>query len=797
MCVKGIAGSTDAEILYFGPGTYWMGSDAQAELPPTVRWVYLAPGAVVKGAFHFTKGAGNTERVDYQTDYRVTGYGALSGEQYVYEADTANGFKHKAADNCHTTCVKPLYFHSVDAQQKLTLQGVTIKEPSYHSFVVYGNEDAFAMDVSNYQQVGAWYWQTDGLELYTGSTMRSTFFHANDDVLKLDHSNVSVKDTVVWKGQNGPVVQWGWEPRNIDGVSVDGTAVIHNRMFSRDVAHNTCVFNSSTHWNAKDPAPASRPVAPTSQWCRGHRRVRDSEALSGWCRAVPPQARGPGPRAEPRRGGAWPARVAARGAGCAMMGCRPRHRTYPGLVERAVAHAGLSSSSRLSCPKEDLMRLVSRRSMLGGSAALAVAATLAACGDSASSDQGGVYFLNFKPEAEEAFKAIAEAYKTKTGVEVKVVTAAAGKYEETLTSEVAKSAPPTLFNINGPVGLANWKDYATDLSDTDAAKALTDGSLALKGDDGKIYGVPLATEGYGIIYNKAILDKYFAMEGAKAASVDEIKGFAKLKEVVEDIQAKKAELGISGAFAATSLSPGEDWRFQTHLANYPVFYELRDLGATDSNDLKLTYSDNYKQIFDLYLNNSTIAPTEASAKAVTDSMAEFALGQCAFVQNGNWAWSQISEVEGNTVKEEDIHFLPIYVGVEGEEKYGIALGTENYLTINSEASDAAKQDTQAFLNWLLTDAEAAKMLVDNSVVSVSPYSAFSSLAPADPLGKEIVSYLNNDALSPVNWVFQTFPSQEFKDQLGQHLSQYASGKEDWSAVKDYFVTGWAEGKAKA
>lgn len=265
MCVKGIAGSTDAEILYFGPGTYWMGSDAQAELPPTVRWVYLAPGAVVKGAFRFTKGAGNTERVDYQTDYRVTGYGVLSGEQYVYEADTANGFKHKAADNCHATCVKPLYFHSVDAQQKLTLQGVTIKEPSYHSFVVYGNEDAFAMDVSNYQQVGAWYWQTDGLELYTGSTMRSTFFHANDDVLKLDHSNVSVKDTVVRKGRNGPVVQWGWEPRSIDGVSVDGTAVIHNRMFSRNVAHNTCVFNSSTHWSAKDPAPASRPVAPTSQ----------------------------------------------------------------------------------------------------------------------------------------------------------------------------------------------------------------------------------------------------------------------------------------------------------------------------------------------------------------------------------------------------------------------------------------------------------------------------------------------------------------------------------------------------
>ena len=441
------------------------------------------------------------------------------------------------------------------------------------------------------------------------------------------------------------------------------------------------------------------------------------------------------------------------------------------------------------------MRLVSRRSMLGGSAALAVAATLAACsGGSSSSDEGGVYFLNFKPEAEEAFKAIAEAYKTKTGVEVKVVTAAAGKYEETLTSEVAKSAPPTLFNINGPVGLANWKDYATDLTDTDAAKAITDDSLALKGDDGKIYGVPLATEGYGIIYNKAILDKYFAMEGAKATKVDEIKGFAKLKEVVEDIQAKKADLGINGAFAATSLSPGEDWRFQTHLANYPVFYELRDLGATDSKDLKLTYSDNYKQIFDLYLNNSTIAPTEASAKAVTDSMSEFALGKCVFVQNGNWAWSQISEVEGNTVAEGDIHFMPIYIGVSGEEKSGIALGTENYLAVNSQVSETAQKASIDFLTWLLTG-EGAKMLVDNSVVSVSPYPAFSELTPADPLGKETAQFLANKELYPINWVFQTFPSQEFKNQLGSHLAQYASGQEDWSAVKDYFVSAWKSEKS--
>jgi len=433
--------------------------------------------------------------------------------------------------------------------------------------------------------------------------------------------------------------------------------------------------------------------------------------------------------------------------------------------------------------------------MLGGSTVLAVAATLAACSNGSSSgSENGVYLLNFKPEAEEALKTIASAYKDKTGVEVKIVTAASGTYQQTLQTEVAKSNPPTIFNLNGPVGLATWKDYALDLSDTEFVKALTDTSMALTDEDGVVYGSPLGIEGYGLIYNAAILNKYFALEGAKAASVDEIKGFAKLKEVVEDMQARKADLGIEGAFACTSLSSGEDWRWQTHLANYPVFYEFRDKGVTDAKEVDLTYSDNYKQIFDLYLNNSTVAPSAAAAKTVTDSMADFALGKCAFVQNGNWAWSQISEVEGNTVAEGDIHFMPIYIGVNGEEKSGIALGTENYLAVNSQVSETAQKASIDFLTWLLTG-EGAKMLVDNSVVSVSPYPAFSELTPADPLGKETAQFLANKELYPINWVFQTFPSQEFKNQLGSHLAQYASGKEDWSAVKEYFVSTWKSEKS--
>ncbi|MFD6132636.1 family 49 glycosyl hydrolase [Streptomyces diastaticus] len=248
-------GSVDEEILYFRPGTYTMGSKQHAVLPPNVKWVYLAPGAYVKGAFRFLH--------DNQDLYKVTGAGVLSGEQYVYEADTDNDYEHRdGASNCHASCVKMLQFESADSRpQHLDLQGVTIADPPYHSFVVYGDEQSFEMRVDHYKQVGSWYWQTDGIELYRGSTMKNTFFNANDDVLKMYHSDVTIDNTVIWKNENGPVVQWGWGPRDIDNVRVSDTHVIHNRMYWKDVKYNTCVLNSSSHWEDMEATDRADPQA--------------------------------------------------------------------------------------------------------------------------------------------------------------------------------------------------------------------------------------------------------------------------------------------------------------------------------------------------------------------------------------------------------------------------------------------------------------------------------------------------------------------------------------------------------
>ena len=216
-----------------------------------------------------------------------------------------------------------------------------------------------------------------------------------------------------------------------------------------------------------------------------------------------------------------------------------------------------------------------------------------------------IRYLNFKPEIATVYDEIAKAYNKETGNTLIVETAASGNYEQTLAAKMGTSEAPTLFQINGPKGYANWKDYCADLSNTELYKHLTDKSLAVT-VNGKVYGIPYVVEGYGIIYNKAITDKYFALKekSTEFKSMDEIKNFDSLKKLVEDMQKNADKLGIKGVFASTSLKTGEDWRWQTHLANIPVYYEFNennvDLSGEATKTINFKYSENFKNIFDLY-----------------------------------------------------------------------------------------------------------------------------------------------------------------------------------------------------
>jgi len=407
---------------------------------------------------------------------------------------------------------------------------------------------------------------------------------------------------------------------------------------------------------------------------------------------------------------------------------------------------------------------------------------LASCksgGNNGAADEskGHVYYLQFKPEQDQQWQDLAKLYTEKTGVQVDVLTAAEGTYETTLASEIAKTDAPTLFQVNGPVGLANWKDYCADLSDAAITKELTSQDFALKDSDGKVRGISYVIETYGLITNKKLL-------ADAGHSLDEIKNFETLKAVCDDIHARADELGFD-AFTSAGMDGTSDWRFKTHLANLPIYYEYKadNIGTTDA--IKGTYLDNYRKIWDLYITDSAADPATLSSKTGTDAETEFIDGKAVFFQNGTWEYGAVK-----AIGDENLAWTPIYIGAEGEENQGVCTGSENYLCVNSQAAEEDIQATLDFLEWVVTSEEGTDALA-NKMNFVCP---FKKAKEADNYLVKLANEMVAAGKTPVSWNFPTMPSEQWKDDLGFALIAYAADQTDakWNDVKTAFVDGWAK-----
>ncbi len=423
----------------------------------------------------------------------------------------------------------------------------------------------------------------------------------------------------------------------------------------------------------------------------------------------------------------------------------------------------------------------------GGSSSTATSGSTG--GSQTSEAKGSVYYLNFKPEQDAQWQELAELYTEETGVEVTVLTAASGNYETTLKSEMAKTDAPTLFQVNGPVGLAAWKDYCYDLTGSAVAGELSSDEFALMDGD-KMAGIGYVIETYGIIYNKALLEQ-------AGYTADDIKSFDDLKKVAEDITARKDELGFS-AFTSAGMDGSSDWRFKTHLANLPIYYEYKADGIDDTDAIKGTYLDNYRAIWDLYINNATCEPAMLSAKTGDDATAEFVSGQAVFYQNGTWAYADVAELGDET-----LGMLPIYIGAEGEENQGLCTGTENYWCVNKNASPEDIQATLDFMYWCVSSEVGTKAMCggEGAMPSGNPGMGFvipfkGNLESENALVNIANQYVA-DGKESVLWCFSTMPSENWKNVLGSALTTYAADQTDanWETVRAAFVDNWATEKA--
>ena len=414
---------------------------------------------------------------------------------------------------------------------------------------------------------------------------------------------------------------------------------------------------------------------------------------------------------------------------------------------------------------------------------LAMVFALAACGDKPAGDNkdgetatGSVYWLNFKPESDEVLQQVAALYTSKTGVPVKVVTAAAGTYSQTLTSEMDKSSAPTLFVVGTQAGVKDWADYALDLTGTPIAQELNTDAYNLYDENGKLVSIGYCYECYGIIVNPDLLEQ-------AGHSLDEIKNFETLKAVAEDIHARAAELGFD-AFSSSDMDPSSSWRFTGHMANLEYFYEERDAGGWTECPPSLTgaYIGNFKNLYDLCINNSLTDPKDL-ATGGHDAENEFKTGKAVFFVNGSWEYGAVSEAVPNAT------MIPYYCGVEGEEKAGLNCGTENCWAINGKASEADQKATMDFLVWCVTDPEASRMLVDSFGVMPYTHAAESTngfLAAAN-------EYSNNGCYV-MDWATNYQPNvDDYRAALVSALNAYNADQsaENWAMVVTAFVDGWA------
>lgn len=317
-------------------------------------------------------------------------------------------------------------------------------------------------------------------------------------------------------------------------------------------------------------------------------------------------------------------------------------------------------------------------------------------------------------------------------------------------------------------------------------KEMTTQDFNLKNANGETVSIGYCYEAFGIIVNKALLKQ-------AGYELSDITNFETLKKVADDIHSRAAELGFD-AFSSAGLEDSSSWRFSGHLANMPLFYEFRDDNVTaQPATIKGTYLDNFKNVWDLYTTDSATTGAALTTATGDASEAEFGQGKAVFYQNGSWEFANLTgEEKGFKMNPEDLAMIPIYCGVEGEEKSGLCCGTENCWAVNKNAKEEDIQATLDFMKWVVTSDEGTTMLAEQ----FGPCPFKNAKTPENVFFADANAYTTAGNYI-VTWDFNWTPAvNDWRAGVVDALTQYTVNGGSWDDVKTAFVDGWATQYAK-
>ncbi|MFR9712317.1 ABC transporter substrate-binding protein [Paenibacillus sp. MB22_1] len=362
-----------------------------------------------------------------------------------------------------------------------------------------------------------------------------------------------------------------------------------------------------------------------------------------------------------------------------------------------------------------------------------------------------IKMFNFKVEIAEALDKLTEAYEQETGVKLEVETHGGGEdYGALLKAELASGSEPEIFNNGGYVALEPYMDRATELTGEAWVKDLIETSKMPMTVDGKLYGMPMNIEGYGLVYNKKLFEQ--------AGITEEPKTLPQLKEAVEKLKAA----GIT-PFMATN----EWWSLGIHLVNVGLANQpdprqfIEDVKAG-----KASFKDNevFKQwldLVDLIFNN---AQKDKMTTDYASQIANFAAGKAAMMLQGNWTQGDIDKIDPDL----QLGVLPVPIN---DQEGKVLIGVPNNYVVNSKS--AHPEEAKAFLNWLVTS-ETGKKFVTKEFKFIPALSSIE--ATSEDIGQIAVA-VQEKSDTAVGWFWDLFPdgvTQGFGAAMQEYLGAQIS-----------------------
>lgn len=427
-----------------------------------------------------------------------------------------------------------------------------------------------------------------------------------------------------------------------------------------------------------------------------------------------------------------------------------------------------------------------------GLAAAMAASIFSGCGKSGdnASEKTEITIYQSKIEANEGYKKAIAAYEAShENVKINLEAVTGNDFAASLKAKM-QSDPPTIFSVGGFQDMKDYGDILEDVTDLEVLKHALDGTTDMFTKDGKILAVPLYMEGYGFVVNRKMFedagvdfDSMMDYEGMKA-------GFDTLKAKIESGEMKEKYPNLE---AVMEYPTKELWIAGDHDVNVALTHDFSTAKeAYDSDTLKGSGFEDYKTMVDFQAGYTTNADNTANLNSVdytTSLEGGLAIERVASIKQGNWVAPAVQNTDPEVLKKLDM--LPYSVPGYSDGKYFV--GVSGYWAINNKVPENEKKAAKDFINWMYSDPEAQKIVVENCNF-VPPYDNFSDLKAGDPLSQRIMD-ANEKGDTMNGWVYSGAPNTWGQQAAGVEVQKYLAGQADWAEVTQACIDQWASMRA--